>query len=86
MIAMTDSCPNCCRRNVSPSAERSDDTQIRSTYRCPGCGHAWITSRLRSAYGTAATGPTPPPGGCTCARCGGNPNSRTHRSEEGEAA
>ncbi|MCM8555650.1 hypothetical protein [Streptomyces sp. STCH 565 A] len=30
--------------------------------------------------GTAATGPTPPPDVCTCARCGGNPNSSTqHR-------
>jgi hypothetical protein len=27
--------------------------------------------------GTAATGPTPPPDQCTCARCGGNPASRT---------
>ncbi len=36
--------------------------------------------------GTAATGPTPPPDVCTCARCGGNPNSSdTHRTE-GEAA
>ena len=25
--------------------------------------------------GTAASGPTPPPGVCTCAKCGGNPNS-----------
>ncbi|MFS4103825.1 hypothetical protein [Streptomyces sp. PD-S100-1] len=36
--------------------------------------------------GTAATGPTPPPGACTCARCGGNPNSQTtHRPQEGAA-
>ena len=35
--------------------------------------------------GTAATGPTPPPDVCTCAKCGGNPASRDqHR--EGEAA
>jgi hypothetical protein len=26
--------------------------------------------------GTAATGPTPPPDTCTCAKCGGNPASR----------
>jgi hypothetical protein len=26
--------------------------------------------------GTAATGPTPPPDACTCAKCGGNPASR----------
>lgn len=25
---------------------------------------------------TAATGPTPPPDQCTCAKCGGNPASR----------
>jgi len=30
--------------------------------------------------GTAATGPTPPPDTCTCAKCGGNPASQTpHR-------
>jgi transposase-like protein len=50
---MTDTCPRCCRRNVRPRAERTDGTQIRSAYRCPGCGHAWITSRLRSAYPAA---------------------------------
>ncbi|MFH9574261.1 hypothetical protein ACH4MG_27435 [Streptomyces sp. NPDC017454] len=32
--------------------------------------------------GTAATGPTPPPDACTCARCGGNPNSpAVHRED-----
>jgi hypothetical protein len=31
--------------------------------------------------GTAATGPTPPPGRCTCARCGGNPNHTHHRKD-----
>lgn len=37
--------------------------------------------------GTAATGPTPPPDACTCAKCGGNPASRTvHRPQTGEAA
>jgi hypothetical protein len=37
--------------------------------------------------GTAASGPTPPPDVCTCARCGGNPNSRVaHRPQEGNAA
>ncbi len=35
--------------------------------------------------GTAASGPTPPPDVCTCARCGGNPNSRTSH-QEGAAA
>jgi hypothetical protein len=37
--------------------------------------------------GTAATGPTPSPDQCSCARCGGNPNSHTtHRPQEGTAA
>ena len=31
--------------------------------------------------GTAATGSTPPPDVCTCAKCGGNPASRqSHRA------
>jgi predicted RNA-binding Zn-ribbon protein involved in translation (DUF1610 family) len=51
---MTDTCPNCCRRDVPPRAERSDDRQLRHAYRCPDCGHAWITNRLRTAYRTAA--------------------------------
>jgi len=37
--------------------------------------------------GTAATGPTPPPDVCTCAKCGGNPASRAvHRPQTGEVA
>lgn len=36
---------------------------------------------------TAATGPTPPPDACTCARCSHNPTSTTvHQSQEGNAA
>lgn len=36
---------------------------------------------------TAATGPTPLPDACTCARCGGNPtNTTTHRPQEGAVA
>ncbi|MDQ0809890.1 hypothetical protein QFZ63_001604 [Streptomyces sp. B3I7] len=31
--------------------------------------------------GTAASGPTPSPDRCTCARCGGNPNTTTHRKD-----
>lgn len=37
--------------------------------------------------GTAASGPTPPPDTCTCAKCGGNPASRTvHQPQTGEVA
>lgn len=36
--------------------------------------------------GTAATGPTPPPDQCTCAKCGGNPASRANHRQEGTAA
>jgi hypothetical protein len=36
--------------------------------------------------GTASTGPTPPPDACTCARCGGNPNSTTTHRQIGDAA
>ncbi|MGY1579191.1 hypothetical protein [Streptomyces sp. MN13] len=50
---MTDTCPRCSCRGIPPRAERTDDTQTRSAYRCPDCGHAWITSRLRSAYPAA---------------------------------
>lgn len=33
--------------------------------------------------GTAATGPTPPPDVCTCAKCGGNPASQQpHRATD----
>ncbi|UPZ27706.1 helix-turn-helix domain-containing protein [Streptomyces sp. LRE541] len=35
---------------------------------------------------TAATGPTPPPDVCTCAKCGGNPASRAIHRTKGEAA
>lgn len=51
---MTDTCPNCCHRGVPPRTERDDGAQLRSAYRCPNCGHAWITNRLRDAYRSAA--------------------------------
>ena len=35
--------------------------------------------------GTAASGPTPPPDQCTCAKCGGNPASQ-QQHREAEAA
>jgi hypothetical protein len=36
--------------------------------------------------GTAASGPTPPPDACTCARCGGNPASQTSHRPIGDVA
>ncbi|WP_328336808.1 hypothetical protein [Streptomyces violaceus] len=36
--------------------------------------------------GTAATGPTPPPDICTCAKCGGNPNSPAVHRQIGDVA
>lgn len=45
-----------------------------------------ITHRGGWPLGTAATGPTPPPDVCTCAKCGGNPNARAHQHQEGEVA
>ena len=37
--------------------------------------------------GTAASGPTPPPDVCTCAKCGGNPAlHRNHQPQQGDAA
>ncbi|MFJ2000297.1 zinc ribbon domain-containing protein [Streptomyces chartreusis] len=50
---MTDTCPNCCQRAVKPRTQRTDSKQIRSAYRCPHCGHAWITNRLRTTYPAA---------------------------------
>ncbi|MBD0743520.1 hypothetical protein [Streptomyces sp. CBMA152] len=37
--------------------------------------------------GTAASGPTPPPDVCTCAKCGGNPAARHNcQPQSGEVA
>lgn len=38
--------------------------------------------RWRSEDAQAASGPTPPPDTCTCARCGGNRNSRHDHRED----
>lgn len=51
---MTDTCPNCLTRGTHPRTERHDNHQHRSAYRCPHCGHAWITNRLRDAHQPAA--------------------------------
>ena len=50
MTAMTDSCPNCCQRGVTPSASKRRGDSIVHGYQCPTCGHRWATSRLLSAY------------------------------------
>jgi hypothetical protein len=47
---MADSCPNCCRRGVTPAAERHRDEAVVHGYECPDCGHRWATSRHLPAY------------------------------------
>ena len=47
---MTDTCPNCVRRHVEPTAEERTSTTITHTYTCPDCGHIWDTSRYLPAY------------------------------------
>jgi hypothetical protein len=47
---MTDSCPNCCQRGITPAAEKRRGESIVHGYQCPSCGHRWATSRLLSAY------------------------------------
>lgn len=47
---LTDSCPSCCHRGVTPAAEKRTGAQIVHGYRCPACQHQWATSRLLTAY------------------------------------
>ncbi|KOT49942.1 MULTISPECIES: hypothetical protein [Streptomyces] len=47
---MTDTCPNCCRRRIPPCAERRRGNGLVHGYRCPGCGHEWVTARYLPAY------------------------------------
>lgn len=49
-MVMTDSCPNCCHRGITPAAERHRGESIVHGYECPSCGHRWATSRLLSAH------------------------------------
>jgi len=51
----------------------------------PAAGYR-ITHTGGWPLGTAATGPTPPPDACTCAKCGGNPAARSHHQQQGDAA
>jgi transposase-like protein len=47
---VTDTCPNCQQADVEPAASRTDGTQLTDRYRCPRCGHGWITRRDTAAY------------------------------------
>lgn len=47
---MTDSCPNCCHRGVTPVASKRRGRQIAHGYCCPACGHRWATARHLPAY------------------------------------
>lgn len=47
---MTDNCPACCASPVEPAASRADGDQITDRYRCPRCGHTWVTRRSAAAY------------------------------------
>lgn len=47
---MTDSCPSCLARGITPAASRRSGESVVHGYRCPSCGHAWATSRLLTAY------------------------------------
>ncbi len=47
---MTDACPECCAGPNEPIVSRADGEQLTDTYRCPRCGHTWITRRNAAAY------------------------------------
>lgn len=47
---MTDTCPNCLTRGITPVAERQRGAAIAHGYRCPSCRHQWATARLLAAY------------------------------------
>ncbi|WP_367134526.1 MULTISPECIES: hypothetical protein [Streptomyces] len=43
---MTDACPRCLRRHVPPYVDAEDyDGNLHASYRCPACGHSWVTRR-----------------------------------------
>ncbi|MFK0222167.1 hypothetical protein ACIQWN_28755 [Streptomyces vinaceus] len=48
----TDSCPNCCERDIEPVKERCRGNRTRHGYQCPRCRQQWITERLDTAYRT----------------------------------
>lgn len=47
---MTDSCPNCCHRGITPTDERRRGDRIAHGYCCPACGHTWATARHLPSY------------------------------------
>lgn len=47
---MTDTCPSCCRRGITPAAELRRGPRIVHGYQCPACGHQWATARDLTAY------------------------------------
>lgn len=43
---VTDSCPNCLRRDVPPQVDAEDyHGNPHTSYRCPVCWHVWTTQR-----------------------------------------
>lgn len=47
---MTDNCPSCSHGPVDSAATVTDNAQRTDAYRCPICGHTWITRRTTDAY------------------------------------
>lgn len=47
---MTDSCPNCLRREVEPAATHTHGGVQVDGYHCPDCDQLWITSWWLPAY------------------------------------
>ena len=44
---VTDSCPNCLRRDVPPRVDAEDYAgNPHTSYRCPACWHVWTTRRV----------------------------------------
>ncbi len=62
-------------RHITGRAVTRPGTEPTETAAVPDPGYR-ITHTGGWPLGTAATGPTPPPDVCTCAKCGGNSASR----------
>lgn len=48
-MTLTDTCPRCCRRGITPARTRTRGDQTIDGYHCP-CGHQWATTRDLTAY------------------------------------